>query len=76
MGDNAGVAELLAAIADARSKAALAYEFSGGNGYAYAAMQACILVARLAGVPRTAPATPQDPRLAFRPDLRQRPVRR
>ena len=59
MSENAGVAELLAAIADARSKAALAYEFSGGNGYAYAAMHACDLVARLAGVPRTAHATSQ-----------------
>ena len=59
MGDNAGVAELLAAIADARSKAALAYEFSGGNGYAYAAMHACDLVGRLAGVPRTTHASSQ-----------------
>jgi hypothetical protein len=48
--DNA-VEELLAAIEDARVRAALAYTFSSGNGYAYAAMQACNLVARLAGVP-------------------------
>jgi hypothetical protein len=52
--DDDGVAELLEAIADARSRASLAYEFSGGNGYAYAAMQACDKVARLAGVSRNA----------------------
>ena len=45
------VAELLAAIEDARERAALAYEFSSGNSYSYAAMQACNKAARLAGVP-------------------------
>ena len=49
------VAELLAAIEDARERAALAYEFSSGNAYAYAAMQACNKAARLAGVPSRKP---------------------
>jgi hypothetical protein len=49
------VAELLAAIEEARERAAKAYEFSSGNGYAYAAMQACNKAATLAGVPHRKP---------------------
>ena len=63
MSDNAGVAELLAAIADARGKATLAYE-SGGNGYAYAAMQASILVAWLAACSPHRPCPITSPRFA------------
>jgi hypothetical protein len=47
----AAVAELLAAIEDARERAALAYEFNSGCAYAYAAAVACEKAARLAGVP-------------------------
>ena len=45
----ADVEELLKAIEAAKRAAALAYEFSSGNGYAYSAMQACNKVAKLAG---------------------------
>ena len=40
--------ELLAAIDASREAAAKAYEFSGGNAYAYAAVQACTKAAMLA----------------------------
>jgi hypothetical protein len=44
------VTELLEAIAVAREKARLAYEFSGGSAYAHDTAVACDKVARLAGV--------------------------
>ena len=52
----AAVAELLAAIEEARERAAEAYQFSSGNSYAYAAMQACQKVATLAGLPSRKPS--------------------
>jgi hypothetical protein len=49
--EEAAVAELLAAIAEAQDRAAEAYAFSSGSAYAFAAMTACNKAARLAGVP-------------------------
>jgi hypothetical protein len=49
--DEAAVAELLAAIGEARDRAGTAYEFSEGSSYAYAVLTACNKAARLAGVP-------------------------
>ena len=45
---DAQIDELLAAVAVAREAAAKAYEFSSGNAYAYAAVQACTKAAMLA----------------------------
>jgi hypothetical protein len=50
--DEVAVAELLAAIAEARDRAKAAYEFSDGSAYAHATVVACERVARLAGIAR------------------------
>jgi hypothetical protein len=48
--DEVAVAELLAAIGEARDRAKTADEFSDGCAYAHASLMACNKVARLAGV--------------------------
>ena len=45
---DAQIDQVLEAVATAREAAAKAYEFSRGNAYAYAAVQACTKAARLA----------------------------